>query len=95
MNNEQTAASSVIWAKSDGLLKHVMPHLVDNMREKRDTICEFSESVSSWPPRIFLCTWLHTAHESKHWGYNYFDSKNDCFFFCKKESHQSAFDSIL
>lgn len=43
MNNEQTAASSVIWAKTDGLCKHVMPHLVDNMREKRDTICEFSE----------------------------------------------------
>lgn len=34
MNNDQTAASSVIWAKADGLCELVMPHLVDNMREK-------------------------------------------------------------
>lgn len=34
INNDQTAASFVIWAKTDGLCEHVMPHLVDNMREK-------------------------------------------------------------
>lgn len=55
MNNAETAASSLMWAKTDGLCKqHAMPHLLDNMREKRDTICEFSESVSSWPPLLLV-----------------------------------------
>ncbi len=54
MNNEQTAASPVIWTKTDGLCKHLMPRLVDNMREKVDTICGFSESVRSRPHLLFM-----------------------------------------
>lgn len=35
MNNEQTAAASVIRARTDGLCEHVMPHLEAIMWERK------------------------------------------------------------